>query len=124
VSKKKKTEFASIDQPPPVELMPMPARSPSSISVISGSFLGDLQRHYERVGYKVFDQILETNPLEYFKALVQLSKVTRIQAEVTHRDGEKPRSVEEILDKVEQRTGKEGRAAFMQFLMQVKPYEG
>src|SRR6201987_3318887 len=35
---------------------------------------------------------------------------------VTHRDGSKPRSIDEVLQKVEGQTGKEGRAAFEKFL--------
>jgi hypothetical protein len=35
---------------------------------------------------------------------------------VTHRNGSKPRSIDEVLQKVEEQTGKEGRAAFEKFL--------
>ena len=44
-------------------------------------------------------------------------------ADVTHRDGSKPRSIDEILQKVEEQTGKEGRAAFEKFLAKVRPTE-
>ena len=82
------------------------------MQVISGKFLGDFQRHYDEKGYKIFDWVLETNPLAYFTALVGLSKIVGVQADVTHRDGSKPRSIDEILQKVEEQTGKEGRAAY------------
>ena len=82
----------------------------------SGKFLGDFQRHYDEKGYKIFDWVIETNPLAYFTALVGLSKIVRVPADVSHRDGSKPRSVDEILQKVEEQTGKEGRAAFEKFL--------
>src|ERR1700751_6201984 len=36
---------------------------------------------------------------------------------ITHRDGSKPRSIDEVLQKVEEQTGKEGRAAFEKFLV-------
>jgi hypothetical protein len=42
--------------------------------MLSGKFLGDFQRHYDEKGYKIFDWVLETNPLAYFTALVGLSK--------------------------------------------------
>ena len=67
---------------------------------------GDFQRHYDEKGYKIFDWVFETNPLAYFTALVGLSKIVRVQADVSHRDGSKPRSVDEILQKVEEQTGK------------------
>ena len=67
---------------------------------------------------------LETNPLAYFTALVGLSKIVRVQADVTHRDGSKPKSsIDEILERVEEQTGKEGRAAFEKFLAKVRPTE-
>jgi hypothetical protein len=70
------------------------------VQVISGKFLGDFQRHYDEKGYKIFDWVFETNPLAYFTALVGLSKIVRVPADVSHRGGSKPRSVDEILQKV------------------------
>ena len=61
------------------------------MQVISGKFLGDFQRHYDEKGYKIFDWVFETNPLAYFTALVGLSKIVRVPADVSHRDGSKPR---------------------------------
>jgi hypothetical protein len=63
--------------------------------MLSGKFLGDFQRHYDEKGYKIFDWVLETNPLAYFTALVGLSKIVKVPADVTHRDGSKPRSIDE-----------------------------
>jgi hypothetical protein len=88
-----------------------------------GKFLGDFQRHYDEKGYKIFDWVLETNPLAYFTALVGLSKIVKVPADVTHRDGSKLRSIDEVLQKVEEQTGKEGRAAFEKFLAKVRPTE-
>ena len=83
---------------------------------------GDFQRHYDEKGYN-FDWVLETNPLAYFTALVGLSKIVKVPADVTHRDGSKLRSIDEVLQKVEEQTGKEGRAAFEKFLAKVRPTE-
>ena len=71
---------------------PVVVRQDSNVQVISGKFLGDFQRHYDENGYKIFDWVLETNPLAYFTALVGLSKIVGVPADVTHRDGSKPRS--------------------------------
>ena len=101
--------------------IPVVVRRNSNVQVISGKFLGDFQRHYDEKGYKIFDWVFETNPLAYFTALVGLSKIVRVQADVTHRDGSKPRSIDEILQKIED--GKEGRAAFEKFLAKVRPTE-
>jgi hypothetical protein len=68
---------------------PVVDRRASNVQVLSGKFLGDFQRHYDEKGYKIFDWVLETNPLAYFTALVGLSKIVKVPAGVTHRDGSK-----------------------------------
>ena len=121
----KKTE-ATVEIKPPVQdgiNNPVVVRQDSNVQVISGKFLGDFQRHYDEKGYKIFDWVFETNPLAYFTALVGLSKIVRMPADVSHRGGSKPRSVDEILQRVEEQTGKEGRAAFEKFLAKVRPTE-
>jgi hypothetical protein len=83
----KKTE-ATVEIKPPVQdgiNNPVVVRQDSNVQVISGKFLGDFQRHYDEKGYKIFDWIFETNPLAYFTALVGLSKVVRVEADITHR---------------------------------------
>ena len=52
---------------------------------------------------------------------MQLSKIVRVEADVMHWDGAKPRSIDEILQKVEEQTGQKGRAAFEKFLAKVRP---
>ena len=99
----------------------MLSRQASNVQVLNGNFLGDLQRDYDEKGYEIFDWVLETHPLEYFKALVKLSKIVRVEADVTHWDGAKPRSLDEIFQKVEEQTGQKGRAAFEKFLAKVRP---
>ncbi|HWX36606.1 MAG TPA: hypothetical protein VNZ53_55480, partial [Steroidobacteraceae bacterium] len=71
-------------------------------------------------GYKIFDWVLETNPLAYFTALVSLSKIVRVRADVSHRDGSKPRSVDEILQRVEEQNGKEGSCRVREVLSEGK----
>ena len=97
----KKTE-ATVEIKPPVQdgiNNPVVIRQDSNVQVISGKFLGDFQRHYDEKGYKIFDWVFETNPLAYFTALVGLSKIVTVPADVSHRDGSKPRFVDEILQK-------------------------
>jgi hypothetical protein len=119
----RKRKELTVELKPPVRDGPVVDRQASNVQVISGKFLGDFQRHYDEKGYKIFDWVLETNPLAYFTALVGLAKIVRVQGDVTQRDGSKPRSVDEILQKVEEQTGKEGRAAFEKFLAKVRPTE-
>jgi hypothetical protein len=121
---RKGSKKTAVEIKPPIQdgiNNPVVVRQDSNVQVISGKFLGDFQRHYDEKGYKIFDWVFETNPLAYFTALVGLSKIVRVPADVTHRDGSKPRSIDEILQKVEEQTGKAGRAAFENFLAKVRP---
>ena len=97
---RKGSKKTAVEIKPPIQdgiNNPVVVRQDSNVQVISGKFLGDFQRHYDEKGYKIFDWVFETNPLAYFNALVGLSKIVRVQADVTHRDGSKPRSIDEIL---------------------------
>jgi hypothetical protein len=106
---------------PEPELTKPIVRSVGNARTLSSKFLGDLQRQYDEKGYKVIELVYENHPLKYFLTLVALSKVVRIEADVTHRDGSKPQSIDEILDRVEAQTGPAGRAAFAKFMQKIKP---
>jgi hypothetical protein len=92
----------------------------SVVDRISGLVLTDLEEHYRRYGHEIIQQIFETNPLAYFNAIIQLAKITRIDLNATVHIP-KPKSINEILDRVEAQTGASGRAAFTKFLEKVKP---
>jgi hypothetical protein len=99
-------------------------RRDGSARSLSMAFLGRLEEHYLEKGAAIFDYVLEHHPLEYFKAIVALSKVVRIEADVKHIDARKPQTVEEILQRVEEKTGPQGRALFERYLAAVKPMRG
>ncbi len=100
---------------------PVVIRQGGNVKILSGKVLGDLQRHYDEYGYKIFDWVFEKHPLAYFAAIISLVKVHRVEADLTHHEGSKPQSIDEILDKVEARAGPGGRAAFAKFLEKIKP---
>jgi hypothetical protein len=93
----------------------------SNARTLSSKFLGDLQRQYDEKGYEVIEWVYENHPLKYFLALVALSQVIRVEADVIHRDGSKSQNIDEILDRVEQQSGPHGRDAFAKFLEKIKP---
>jgi hypothetical protein len=103
---------------------PMLLRRDGSARSLSMAFLSELERHYETKGVAIFDYVYEHHPLEYFKALVALSKVVRIEADVQHTDMRKPQTVDEILQRVEEKTGTRGRALFEKYLAAIKPLRG
>jgi hypothetical protein len=65
-------------------------------------------------GPKVLDVLVEKYPQAYFGGLVALSKVIKWDAGV-----DQTLTPEEIMDKLEQRVGPEGRKLFEQFLRKV-----
>src|ERR1700758_2429686 len=64
---------------------------------------------------RVVDQLLDDDARSGRRGRIQNWCRARSRY-VTHRDGSKPRSIDEVLQKVEEQTGKEGRAAFEKFL--------
>jgi len=89
-----------------------------TIKSLSALFLADLERHWRVHGPKVLDVLAEKYPQAYFSGMVALSKVIRWdQGEAAMFD--QTLTPEQIMDKLEQRVGPEGRKLFEQFLRKV-----
>ena len=89
-----------------------------TIKSLSAVFLADLERHWRVHGPKVLDVLAEKYPQAYFSGLVALSKVIKWDA----GEGamfDQTLTPEEIMDKLEQRVGLEGRKLFERFLRDV-----
>jgi hypothetical protein len=81
---------------------------------LSGRVLADLMETYAKYGKKIFDQVALTNPLVYFRSMVDVAKVTRVQADVVHHH-DRPQSIDEIRARLKD-ASPEVRAAFEHFL--------
>jgi hypothetical protein len=85
---------------------------------LSVAFLADFEQHWRTHGRKVLDILAEKYPQAYFGGAVALAK--SIKWETTEEDlsggGMTP---EEIMDKLEERVGPEGRKLFERFLRDV-----
>jgi hypothetical protein len=78
----------------------------------------DFEQHWRTHGKKVLDILAEKYPQAYFGGAVALAKSIRWEtAEEDLSDG--ATTPEEIMDKLEQRVGPEGRKLFEQFLRKV-----
>ena len=89
-----------------------------TIKSLSALFLADLERHWRVHGPKVLDVLAEKYPQAYFGGLVALSKVIKWDA----GEGamvDQTLTPEEIMDKLEERVGPEGRKQFERFLRDV-----
>ena len=82
------------------------------------AFLADLQEDWIAHGKKVFPVLREKHPQAYFGGLVALAKMIRWEtAEELLSDG--GMTPEEIMEKLEERVGPQGRKLFEDFLRKV-----
>ena len=101
-----------------VHAAPVLINGGQTIKSLSALFLTDLERHWRVHGPKVLDILAEKYPQAYFGGLVALSKVIKWDA----GEGamvDQTLTPEEIMDKLEERVGPEGRKQFERFLRDV-----
>ena len=101
---------------------PMMVNGGATIKALSSEFLFDLQRHWRKKREAVLDAVAEKYPAQYFAGMVTLSKVMRWEVGEPGAF-ERPRSPEEVMDRLEQRIGPEGRKLFEGFLREVQQLE-
>jgi hypothetical protein len=88
------------------------------VKSLSVGFLMDFEQHWRTHGKKVLDILAEKYPQAYFGGAVALAKSIKWEtAEQMLADG--GMTPEEIMEKLEQRVGPEGRKLFERFLRQV-----
>ena len=102
--------------------MPLVIGKATHSKTLSASFLADLQEDYELYGKGIFALMRERYPVEYFRSLVQLAKVLKIEVGGVGAF-DRPATTAEALDRLEQRAGPRARAMLEQFLEQVKEVE-
>jgi hypothetical protein len=88
------------------------------VKTLSIGFLADLEEDWRAHGKKIFEVLREKYPQAYFAGFVALSKVVKWD----QNDGamfDQTLTPEEIMDKLEQRVGPEGRKLFERFLRDV-----
>jgi hypothetical protein len=103
--------------PHTAKILPMP-KAEGSIRTLSTQFLLDFEQHWRVHGTEVLDRLAEEQPAAYFAGAVALAKVMRIEL---GKPGEldRPKTPEEIIDKLEQRIGPKGRIIFENFVRQI-----
>ena len=110
--------------PPDAEVMingkmePLLIEGGQLVKTLSIGFMADLEEDWRIHGKKIFPILREKYPQAYFGGLVALSKIVKWdQAETEMFD--KTLTPEEIMDKLEERVGPEGRKLFERFLRDV-----
>ena len=82
---------------------------------LSAAFIADLKEDWEKYGTQILELMREKFPDLYFASIVKLAQIVRIEADVSLKEP-KPKTIEEVLQRVEHETGVEGRRAFEGFL--------
>ena len=99
-----------------------PGRPLGSRNKLSEDFLCDLQEDWEQHGKKILQIMREKFPEIYFQSMVKLALVHRVEIGQP-RAFDKPRTVEEALDQLEQKVGPRGRREFEKFLRKMERLE-
>ena len=96
----------------------------NTVKVLSAAFLADLEEDWRQHGKKIFPVLREKHPQAYFNGLVALSRVIRWE-DVSEGAFDRTLTPDQIMDRLEERVGPEGRKLFERFLKQVnKSKEG
>jgi hypothetical protein len=99
-----------------------PGRPLGSRNKLSEDFLCDLQEDWEQHGREILQIMREKFPEIYFQSMVKLALVHRVEVGEP-KAFDKPRTVEEALDQLEQKVGPRGRREFEKFLRKMERLE-
>jgi hypothetical protein len=99
-----------------------PGRPPGSRNKLNEDFLHDLHEDWEQHGKKIFQIVREKYPEIYFQGMVKLAVVHRVELGQP-KAFDKPRTVEEALDQLEEQVGPRGRREFEKFLRKMERLE-
>jgi 2-polyprenyl-3-methyl-5-hydroxy-6-metoxy-1,4-benzoquinol methylase len=89
-----------------------------TVKSLSTAFLADLEEDWRQHGKEIFPVLREKYPQAYFQGIMSLARIIRWDVDRTGAF-DRTLSPEEIMDKLEQRVGPEGRKLFEQFLRKV-----
>ena len=99
-------------------LNPILLKGAGTVKSLSAAFLADLEEDWKLHGREIFPILREKYPQVYFQGLVSLARILKLEVGALGAF-DRPRSPEEVMDKLEERVGPEGRKLFEKFLEQV-----
>jgi hypothetical protein len=91
----------------------------ATIKSMSAAFMADVERAWRKHGTKVLDVLAQKYPQAFFGRMVAMTKVIRWETGADAASFSRTMTPEEIMDKLEERVGPEGRKLFEQFLRKV-----
>jgi hypothetical protein len=99
-----------------------PGRPVGSRNKLTEDFLRDLQADWEQHGKKILEVMREKHPEIYFQCMVKLALAHPVEL-YSPSGPNRQYTPEEIMAKLEERVGPEGRKMFERFLRQVRRLE-
>ena len=97
---------------------PILLKGGGTVKSLSAAFLADLEEDWRQHGKEIFSVLREKYPQAYFQGIVSLARIIKWDVDPTGAFN-RTLSPEEIMDKLEERVGPEGRKLFEQFLRKV-----
>ena len=97
---------------------PILLKGGGTVKSLSAAFLADLEEDWRQHGKEIFSVLREKYPQAYFQGIVSLARIIKWDVDPTGAFG-RTLSPEEIMDKLEERVGPEGRKLFEQFIRKV-----
>jgi len=91
----------------------------ATIKSMSAAFMADVERAWRKHGPKVLDVLAEKHPQAFFGGMVAMTKVIRWETGADAASFSRTLTPEEVMDKLEERVGPEGRKLFEKFIRQV-----
>ena len=87
---------------------------------LSNAFFGDFNADWERYGPEIIEFVRTHYPLAYFNAAVKLSHVVKVDMNINQ---EKPKTTNDLLDRMEQQLGARGRELLTKFIKSLDQLE-
>jgi hypothetical protein len=91
----------------------------ATIKSMSAAFMVDVERAWRKHGPKILDVLAEKYPQAFFSGMVAMSKVIRWETGADAASFSRTLTPDEVMDKLEERVGPEGRKLFEQFIRKV-----
>jgi hypothetical protein len=101
---------------------PILLKGGGTVKSLSAAFLADLEQDWLAHGKEIFPVLREKYPQAYFQGIVSLARIIRWEVGPAGRF-DRPRTPEEIMDKLEKSVGPEGRKLFEQFIVKLHRLE-
>ena len=101
------------------KIEPVLVNGGATIKSMSAAFMADVERAWRKHGPKVLDVLAEKYPQAFFGGMVAMTKVIRWETGADAASFSRTLTPDQIMDKLEERVGPEGRKLFEKFIRQV-----